>query len=664
MVFGGSFNAKAQYSFSYRSVAKGLVVPWEIEIGPDGTMWTSERSGVLSRIDLETGAKKVLLDLRDSVFFVPVELGMLGFTWHPDFPDSPYVYVALVYGSSLETSYRVVERYTYENDSLVRPLEILRHQPIHPIHNGCRVKIGQDRKLYVTMGDTPNMNNADQDVGLEGKVLRMNLDGSVPDDNPVPGHLLFTKGHRNVQGFVQLPSGAIFTSEHGSDIEDEVNLLSRGQNYGWPYVEGPCDQPWEFDYCDSVDVTPPVWSSGQGTIAPCGLEYYDHERYPFLRNSLLLSWLKGSALVQLQLNDQQDSVIATTEFLRRSVGRIRDIALAPDGRIYICTSNHDANVYFPFPTPDDDQILELIPVPDTAMPVAVAPDTLRVQAFPGDEVVFPIPFSNQGMGQLRVDGIWKRDTTPIDGAPWRGTITIVPGTTYDLPGVFAPSEHGEWIGHLWIPTQRTGIHDVYVHADTWVGMLAPVADTVLVTTPPNLGRSFKVRYVNIGVRPVDVKGAEITGPHREQFRVVSVPVVTLQPQESVDLTVQYLPTEPGDHEATVRVRTSAYRDTAALVLASSRTTSVASTDADDALLVYPNPSSSAVTIRLPEDVDQGSLSILDAFGTPVFETTVVGKRSFTWNGRSRSGRKLASGLYVVALTTPYGVYHSPLQRLR
>ena len=232
-------SSEAQPNYTYRTVDTGYVVPWEIEFGPDGWLWVSERAGYMSRLNLETGERRVLLDLSDSVLFHRVELGMLGFTWHPDFPDSPFVYVASNYGTAPLKSYRLVERFRYKNDSLVDPIEINRHDPGFKIHQGCRLKIGQDRKLYVTTGDSPGPESAVEDSNLVGKVLRMNLDGSIPDDNPIPGTYTYTKGHRNVQGWVQLPNGVIVTAEHGPHVEDEVNRLQPGANYGWPFVEGP-----------------------------------------------------------------------------------------------------------------------------------------------------------------------------------------------------------------------------------------------------------------------------------------------------------------------------------------------------------------------------------------------------------------------------------------
>ncbi len=459
--------AVAQEAFTYRTVHTGLEIPWEIEFGPDSTLWTTERIGLMSRIDLETGEKTVILDLRDELYYT-METGMLGFTWHPDFPDSPYVYVSTVGGTTKENSFRLVQRFTYAEDSLRDPVEIFRLDPADSTHQGCRLTIGLDRKLYVTMGDSPGQEGSDKDETLVGKVLRMNLDGSVPDDNPIPGELMYTKGHRNVQGFVQLPDGTIFTSEHGNIIEDEVNRLVPGGNYGWPIVEGVCDDPWELDYCDSAQVVEPAWSSGvDGTVAPCGLDYYDHDRYPSLKNSLLLMTLKNSAIYQLSLNDEHTEVTETTIHIQRSVGRLRDVAITQDGRIFLCTSNREPNGYYPFPLAEDDRIIELIPLPSGAEPEMIVPDTVYVTAQIGEEKRFPITVENAGAGNLRIDGLWTMDrSVPVRGDQWRVPVIVAPTSTYDIAAVFFPEEAGEWIGHLKIVTQTQGGRDIYVVANT------------------------------------------------------------------------------------------------------------------------------------------------------------------------------------------------------
>ena len=131
-------------------------------------------------------------------------------------------------------------------------------------------------------------------ASLNGKILRMSLDGTIPADNPAPGSLVYTLGHRNPQGLVQLPNGRIYSSEHGPNTDDEVNRIEAGRNYGWPNVEGYCDLSAEATFCAANNVREPL-TAWTPTIAPAGLSYYDHPAIPGWRGSLLLAVLKGSS---------------------------------------------------------------------------------------------------------------------------------------------------------------------------------------------------------------------------------------------------------------------------------------------------------------------------------------------------------------------------------
>ncbi len=659
-------SSSAQPNYTYRTVDTGYVVPWEIEFGPDGWLWVSERAGYMSRLNLETGERRVLLDLSDSVLFERVELGMLGFTWHPDFPDSPYVYVASTYGGSAERTYRLVERFRYENDSLVDPVEINRLDPGFRIHQGCRLKIGHDRKLYVTTGDSPGPELAVEDDNIVGKVLRLNLDGSIPDDNPIPGTYTYTKGHRNVQGWVQLPSGVIFTAEHGSDVEDEVNRLQPGANHGWPFVEGPCDEIWEEAYCDSVDVVPPFWSSGLGgTVAPCGLDYYDHERYPALRNSLLMATLKYSTIYQFRLNEDQTAILDTIEHLNRAVGRIRDFAIHPDGRVFFCTSNNDANSYYPFPMSEDDRILELIPTAANGTAERSIPDTLYTQALPGDEHLFPIPVTNTGTASFRVTGVWQMDTSaPVSGDEWRGPMVIVPGTTYSVGGLFAPTEPGEWVGTVKILTDSTGNKDVKIVANTWVGQLDPVEDTTVVTTDVETTRTVDITFENVGFDTVTVDSVMIEGPDAELFAVEGLSHTVVDSTGSTTVTLRFSPKEAREHLASIRLRSNSFRDTPAVVRGTSTIVSVLEARSAHDLRLWPNPASRDVRIEVPHHISTGTITVTDLMGTVVYTTSLHSAAPVRWTGHTLSGNLAAPGLYLVTLTTPTGVYQSPLQLMR
>lgn len=663
-LLGQAVPTTAQDAFTYRTVYSGLEIPWEIEFGPDSTLWTTERIGLMSRIDLNTGEKKVILDMRDELYYT-METGMLGFCWHPDFPDSSYVYLATVGGTSKETSFRLVLRFTYANDTLQDPVEIFRLDPADSTHQGCRLRVGQDRKLYVTMGDSPGEEGADKDQTLVGKVLRMNLDGSVPEDNPIPGELMYTKGHRNVQGFVQLPDGTVFTSEHGNIIEDEVNRLVPGGNYGWPIVEGACDDPWELDYCDSANVVEPVWSSGvEETVAPCGLEYYNHELYPSLQNSLLLMTLKNSAIYQLTLNDDHTEITGTTIHLQRSVGRLRDIAITAGGRIFLCTSNREPNAYFPFPLAEDDRIIELIPLPADAVPQLTVPDTVHVNAPVNSEHRFPIPVTNAGKGNLRIDGLWTMDqTVPVRGDQWRVPVIVAPETSYNIAGVFFPSEEGQWIGQLRVVTETQGQHDVFVVGSTDIGELTTPQDTVTVQAPVGLGKVFTVHFDNSGALPVHINAAEILGPDADHFEIVSAPSGVLDPGESISASIRFTPETDGVYEGILAFNSDAYRSDSVHLFGVTPTSSVHDNALVQSIKAYPNPFVSTIHVVIPEPYVTGVLSIMDLHGMEILRTAIDGRSLVSWDGRDESGALVGTGVYVVRVTGTEGTSTLVIQHL-
>ncbi len=322
---------------SIRTVVEGLNFPWEIHWGPDDHIWMTERNGQISRIVPKTG--QVIPLLRISEVKAMGEGGLLGMTLHPDFNTQPYVYVIYNYHKSGTYTEKVV-RYTYGNGALSSPVTLLDNINAGNIHNGARLLIstGAAPKLWISTGDA-GQSAVDQNTAApKGKILRINLDGSIPADNPFPNNPVWSYGHRNPQGLVQTDN-TLYSSEHGQNIEDEVNIIEKQRNYGWPNVEGPCDQPGEAAFCNANNVKQPVWSSGNSTVATSGMDYYNHDRIPQWKNSLLLTTLKGQRLYQLKLGADGKSVTGTTTYFTNAFGRLRDVCISPAGRVYLCTSN-------------------------------------------------------------------------------------------------------------------------------------------------------------------------------------------------------------------------------------------------------------------------------------------------------------------------------------
>ncbi len=340
------------------TIATDLDTPWEILWGPDDMIWITERAGIVSRIDPETGNKEVLLEITDIVS-ESEESGMLGMVLHPNFihPDSQFVYLVYTYSSG-GTVERLV-RYTFDSDTLRDELILLDGIPASYYHIGSRVIILPDRTILMSTGDVGSASYALDTNRLHGKFLRLNLDGSIPDDNPIPGSYVWSLGHRNPQGLVRAPSGIIYSSEHGPADNDEVNIIVKEGNYGWPEVHGFCDLPDEQTYCTANNAVEPI-AAWTPTLAVCGIDFYDHYAIPEWQNSILLVTLKEDDLRVLKLNASGDTIVSEDTYFNNYFGRLRDVCVSPDGKIYLATSNQDGRANSPFPTAQDDRIIEIV----------------------------------------------------------------------------------------------------------------------------------------------------------------------------------------------------------------------------------------------------------------------------------------------------------------
>lgn len=323
---------------SLRIVKDSLFIPWEILWGPDDKIWLTQKNGFICRLDPKT--RKLDTLYREAATLVQSEAGMMGLALHPQFTTQPYVYAAHNYSSGSRNFVRVI-RYTYNGtNALGSPTVLIDSIAGGSIHNGCRLLAVGD-KLYVTTGESGNTSLSQNIQSINGKVLRINLDGTIPADNPIPGSRLWSWGHRNAQGMV-MAKGKLYISEHGDVIDDEINQVFKGRNYGWPIVKGYCDLPGETTFCTDSQVVEPMaaWSP---TLAVCGLDYYDGAMFPAWKGSLLLATLKDSKLYFLPLSPNGDTVYSANVIPEVGLGRLRDICISPDGRIYVSTSNSNAN---------------------------------------------------------------------------------------------------------------------------------------------------------------------------------------------------------------------------------------------------------------------------------------------------------------------------------
>ncbi|TPN88674.1 PQQ-dependent sugar dehydrogenase [Aquimarina algicola] len=317
-----------------RTVIETLSVPWEIIWGPDNFLWVTERNGKISRINPDTGTQQELLTI-NAVTSIQ-ESGLLGMVLHPDFETNPYLYAVYTYENGNQLLERLV-RFTYTNDSLSDETILLDNIPANRIHNGSRIFISEDLKLFMSTGDAGNISLSQDMNSLAGKILRINLDGTIPSDNPFTNSYIYSLGHRNPQGLVLHPNGNIYSSEHGPDTDDEINIIASGKNYGWPNVKGIIDDIDEEVFAQKTEIIPPIFS-WTPTIAPSDITYYDKDKIPEWSNKLLLTVLKDKRIIALTLNADGSQITNEEVFFDQQFGRIRDIAIARDGRVFIATN--------------------------------------------------------------------------------------------------------------------------------------------------------------------------------------------------------------------------------------------------------------------------------------------------------------------------------------
>jgi len=313
-------------------IADNLQIPWEIVFLPDGDLLVTERPGTLKIIGKEGRVYTI-----DGVEHVG-EGGLLGLVLHPQFQENHWIYLYFTTRNGESLTNRV-ERYRFKENRLSEKKSIIDNIPGASYHDGGRITFGPDGYLYITTGDAGSSNLAQDINSLAGKILRLKDDGSIPPDNPF-GNAVYSYGHRNSQGLAWDDQGQLWATEHGRSGIDELNLIEKGKNYGWPIIQGDETR---------VGMESPVAQSGSNeTWAPAGLAFWD--------NSLFFGGLRGEALYEAKIiNDKQVDLII---HFRNEFGRIRAVILGPDGYLYITTSNTDGRGD---PYPNDDKIIRINP---------------------------------------------------------------------------------------------------------------------------------------------------------------------------------------------------------------------------------------------------------------------------------------------------------------
>jgi glucose/arabinose dehydrogenase len=312
-------------------IAENLNAPWEIVIHQD-LIYISERNGAIVTIDGDDRARKkvkLAMDLSKQA-----EAGLLGIALPVDFLKTSTAYAFYSYQQDGQYYQRVVT--IKEKDDVWEEVSVILDQiPGGDFHQGGRIKIGPDERLYVTTGDATDPDAAQNLTSRAGKILRLNLDGSVPDDNPFKGSPVYSYGHRNVQGLAWDNDDQLYATEHGDKGHDEINKIEPGKNYGWPNIKG--DET-------AKDMVSPIVQSGEDTWAPSGMT--------FLRGQFFFASLKGESLYRF------DPVNKKVHPILSDVGRVRDAHATADG-IYIITNNTDGRGK---PSTGDDRLI-FIPHP-------------------------------------------------------------------------------------------------------------------------------------------------------------------------------------------------------------------------------------------------------------------------------------------------------------
>ena len=333
------------------TVVGGLDTPWALAFAPDGRLFITERPGRIRVV--KNGQLQpepwLTLDVVESG-----ESGLLGLALDPQFAQNGYVYVA--YTAARFQNRLVRLREDPATGKGVFDKVLLEGALGASNHDGGRVRVGPDGKLYWTMGDAQTPTLAQDTGSLNGKILRLNPDGSVPADNPFTGSYVYSLGHRNPQGLAWQPgTGRLYATEHGPSGgagpeqgggRDEVNLIESGGNYGWPLITG--DQ-------GRVGLVSPVLHSGtQVTWAPGGATFVTGGPWA---GSLLFVGLRGQSLYRVTLDPANPRAVASFErLLQGQYGRLRDVVEGPDGAIYLATSNRDGRGS---PAANDDRVLRL-----------------------------------------------------------------------------------------------------------------------------------------------------------------------------------------------------------------------------------------------------------------------------------------------------------------
>lgn len=313
--------------FKIETVAQGLEFPWSMSFSPKGGLYFTERGGKLSRLDLTSGLSAPITGLPEPR--AEGEAGTLGLALDPGFAENGLIYICYSTREAEDRASNRLSRFKLQGQQLTAELVLFDDMPGASYHNGCRVIVAPDGEhLFFSMGDAGKAGGA-QDLRYRGgKIFRLNLDGTIPEDNPFKDSAVWSLGHRNPQGLRFRPdSDELWSTEHGPDTQDELNLIVKGGNYGWPKCRGT-------DKCSGIEnyQAAKAQYDRNGTVATSDLIFTD-------ANTILFVTLKTGRLYRVTLDG--DKVVKSEILIDNKYGRLREITQGPDGMIYIATDNGD-----------------------------------------------------------------------------------------------------------------------------------------------------------------------------------------------------------------------------------------------------------------------------------------------------------------------------------
>ena len=342
-------------------VQQNLTIPWDLDFAPDGTMFVTERWGRISVYASGAPNASLLTTTIVPIVRAEHESGLNGIAVDVDFAANPYIYVCAARdadgtGSGAPWLNEVLRYQVMPDRSLANAEVIFTGAAAAFQHNGCAVEMDASGKLWLGIGDGAVAARAQDPDSLNGKILRINRDGSIPSDNPImPGNdepnAVYSMGHRNPQGIAFEPgTGQVWAAEHGPSVDDEINRILPGGNYGWPCYTG-AGNPFTPAGCGPASAySSPAWTSGAATIATSGMTFLDHPLWEAWAGSAVVAQLKEQDVRRFTLANSGTTLTQADLFFDGQFGRLRAAVLGPDGALYMTTSNGT-----------NDRILRVVP---------------------------------------------------------------------------------------------------------------------------------------------------------------------------------------------------------------------------------------------------------------------------------------------------------------